>query len=59
MATKPKISQLARDARASAFLEYLVLVGGIALGLIALATSLRDTYAAGFIARSLALLGLR
>jgi Flp pilus assembly pilin Flp len=50
---------LARDARGTVAVEYLALVGGIALAVIAIALALRDAYAAGFVARSLTLLGIQ
>ena len=54
-----RADNLLLDARGGVAVEYLAIVSGIALGLVALAYALRDTYANGFIARSLAVLGVQ
>lgn len=48
----------AHDVRGSISIEYLALVGAIALGIVALAVALRDAYADGFVQRSLVVLGV-
>jgi Flp pilus assembly pilin Flp len=49
----------AQDERGSVSVEYLALVGGIALVLVAAAAALRDAYADAFVTRSLQLLGVQ
>ena len=49
---------LLRDARGGVSMEYLVIVSGIALALVAAAVALCDGYANGFVARSFTVLGV-
>jgi Flp pilus assembly pilin Flp len=47
-----------RDVRGEVSIEYLVIVGGVALVLLAAAVVLRDGYAKAFVARSFVVLGV-
>ena len=50
--------RLFRDTRGAGFVEYLAIVGAIAIGLAALAASIRDDVADAFIERSGDVLGV-
>lgn len=52
------LRKLGRDTRGVTFVEYLAIAGAVAIGLAALAASIRDDVAAAFIERSGDVLGV-